>query len=301
MQARSCMYCGATLSPGADGRSIVPAEMEAVSQPPLADSGEAEYMLMIIPSANPEQAAFVADLVGVDAFLARQRFLRRKPFVAVGGLLLPEAVDFQSRLATEGLRASVFSESMVEAVPEPLQGIGGDLEPIEARIEIKNGDPLVFPYESLLLVVQGEITEKRLDVMERQRKIHVRPSGMHYQVKLPPQRSLTHQGKLVADLYVSGASGVRLSEDHFVIPGKDKLARRQVLSGFLNELRERAPEEVFDCSFGSLDAVTLKQRYRAERGTTNTIKTQVSDNREEFDTHSACLFLHVAALKGLLS
>ncbi|MFN7972057.1 MAG: hypothetical protein U0166_06855 [Acidobacteriota bacterium] len=61
----------------------------------------------------------------------------------------------------------------------------------------------------------------------------------------------------------------------------------------------RAPSEVFDASFGEMDAVHSAKRAQSLRaGARVDHETEVSDNRGELDSYSAHLYMHVLRLRA---
>ena len=296
-----CLYCGTRVSPAVDGLSIAVDELVPA---PVADDapdpGTDDFLVMITPPpADPAgYVAAFARLLGMDAFIARQRLLRGRPFAPVGGLTLDEARGIQHGLAELGVAASIFSEAMMAALPHPASAVSGEHHDGAVVLRMRGGRVVELPYDVVFLVVQGEVAERVAEVSQQRVRLPGSHGAVHNVEHKVVQTSHTRRGRLVIDVYHTlAAEAVRLDEDHFRMPGAPLTSARNNLLAFVRELRERAPNEVFDASFGELDAIHVMTRSRQTRGITSTVQKTVSDNQPEFDSYSASLFLHVLKLR----
>ena len=255
------------------------------------EEGVEDYVIMVSPpEAGAELADSLSRITGLDEFIARQRLLRGKPFAAAGGLSVAEAAEIQAALTQLGLATSYWSERHLTSIPDPLLVSAGELEADAVRF----GTELEVPYAGVFLVVQGEITEKNLEQRREQRIVVSRYGTTRLEGR---SRTSNDRGRLVVDVYHTlSAQAVRLLDGHFR-GDRGHTTSRNLIVAFVKDLRERAPNEVFDSSFGSMDAVNLSTRIERDQIGSSAITRVQSDNRDEFDTYSAGLFLHVLKLR----
>lgn len=297
---RLCLYCGTRVSPSDDGLSTPLSSLGPVEMPELEETGIEDYLVMVTPPRDDAaaMAGSIAAASGLDAFIARQRLLRGKPFVVAGGLSLDAAGRIHVGLTEIGIPASIFSETMVAALPDPSLATSGSLGEESVTFALDHEPDLEIPFSGVFLVVQGEVHERR--AKHEVRKLTAGSSGYHgprAEVK-EVEVSHTQRSRVIVDVYHTlAARAVRLDEDRFRFAEGTGSSVRGRLVGFVKALRGRSDREVFDASFGSLDAVQVVARRKVTSAHVHDSSTSVSDNVDEFDTYSASLFLHVLRLR----
>ncbi|MFN7976466.1 MAG: hypothetical protein U0166_29715, partial [Acidobacteriota bacterium] len=173
---RACLYCGARLPAVDDGLSTRLQEIPAVRPEGEADDGAQDHVVMVTPPEGSVTDALVASFArvfGSDLFIIRQRLLRGKPFLGASDLSFDAARDAQAALASIGIAASFFRAEAVAALPDPIPIREGALTDAGAILVAADAGEIQVPYGEVFLLVQGELCEKRLDVVRTRHMVRM--------------------------------------------------------------------------------------------------------------------------------